>query len=119
MKVLEKIERLLKLHGLETAELIHRYHQERYEEQKRIDEAVYGLITVKAHFLDNSLNIQILNARNLHCMDSNGERDIFSRVSGKSFGDVMCPSDDTKLASRESKQSYITRAEKIYFLGRE
>ncbi|KAL6262717.1 hypothetical protein P5V15_005509 [Pogonomyrmex californicus] len=72
VQVLEKIERLLKLHGLETAELIHRYHQERMEEQKEIEEPIYGLITVKAFFVDNSLNIQILNARNLRCMDSNG-----------------------------------------------
>lgn len=76
VQVLEKIERLLMLHGLETADLIHCYHQERLEEQKVLEETVYGLITVKAHFIDNSLNIQILNARNLRCMDSNGERDI-------------------------------------------
>ncbi|KAL6446334.1 hypothetical protein ACFW04_001140 [Cataglyphis niger] len=73
VQVLEKIERLLKLHGLETAELIHRYHQERLEEQKEIEEPIYGLVTVKAYFIDNSLNIQILNARNLRCMDSNGD----------------------------------------------
>ncbi|XP_025154207.1 protein unc-13 homolog 4B isoform X4 [Harpegnathos saltator] len=72
VQVLEKIESLLKLHGLETAQLIHRYHQERIEEQKEMEEPMYGLITVKAHFIDNTLNIQILNARNLHCMDSNG-----------------------------------------------
>ena len=72
--VFEKIERLLQLHGLETAELIHRYHQERMEEQKEIEEPVYGLISIKAYFVDNSLNIQILNARNLRCMDSNGEQ---------------------------------------------
>lgn len=74
MQVLEKIERLLKLHGLETAELIHRFHQNRMEEQKKMEESVYGLVSVKAYFVDNSLNIQILNARNLRCMDSNGER---------------------------------------------
>lgn len=74
MQVLQKIEHLLKLHGLETAELIHRYHTERLEEQKEIEEPIYGLITVKAHFIDNSLNIQILNARNLHSMDNNGEQ---------------------------------------------
>lgn len=74
VQVLEKIDRLLKLHGLETAELIHQYHQERLEEQKEIEEPIYGLVTVKAHFIDNLLNIQILNARNLHCMDSNGEQ---------------------------------------------
>lgn len=71
--VLEKIERLLKLHGLETAELVHRYHQERMEEQKQMEEPIYGLVSVKAYFVDNSLNILILNARNLRCNDSNGE----------------------------------------------
>ncbi|XP_071625523.1 protein unc-13 homolog 4B isoform X1 [Temnothorax longispinosus] len=72
VQILEKIERVLKLHGLETAELIHRFHQERMEEQKEMEEPIYGLVSVKAYFLDNSLNIQILNARNLRCIDSNG-----------------------------------------------
>jgi len=73
VQILEKIEQLLKLHGLETANLIRRYYQERIEEQKQMAEAFYGLVTVKAHFINNSLNIQILNARNLRCMDSNGK----------------------------------------------
>lgn len=80
VQVLEKIERLLKLHGLETAELIHRYHQERIDEQKEMEESVYGLVTVKAHFIDNSLNIQILNARNLRCMDNNGKCDSYVKI---------------------------------------
>lgn len=74
MQVLEKIENLLKLHGLETAELVHSYHQDRLKEQKEMNESIYGLISVKAYFVDNLLNIQILNARNLRCMDSNGEQ---------------------------------------------
>ncbi|XP_047346149.1 protein unc-13 homolog 4B isoform X9 [Vespa velutina] len=73
VQVLEKIEELLKLHGLETAELIHRYNQDRLREQKEMEETIYGLLTVKAWFLNNSLNIQILNARNLRPMDSNGD----------------------------------------------
>lgn len=77
VQVLEKIECLLKLHGLETAELIHRYHEERVKEQKEMEEPTYGLVSVKAYFVDNSLNIQILNARNLHCTDSNGEHKFF------------------------------------------
>ncbi|XP_076177568.1 C2 and C2B_Munc13-like domain-containing protein staccato isoform X3 [Ptiloglossa arizonensis] len=72
VKVLEKIEYLLELHGLETAKLIHRYHQERIKEQNEIEESEYGQITVKAQFVDNSLNIQILNARKLRPADSNG-----------------------------------------------
>ncbi|KAI4490005.1 hypothetical protein M0804_004187 [Polistes exclamans] len=73
VQVLEKIEELLKLHGLETAELIHRYNQDRLNEQKEMEETIYGLLTVKASFSNNSLNIQILNARNLRPMDSNGD----------------------------------------------
>ncbi|XP_017765813.1 PREDICTED: protein unc-13 homolog D isoform X3 [Eufriesea mexicana] len=79
VKVLEKIEHLLELHGLETAELIHRYHQERIKEQNELEDSEYGQITVKAQFLDNSLNIQILNARKLRPVDSNGE--LVGRVS--------------------------------------
>ncbi|XP_053984582.1 protein unc-13 homolog 4B-like isoform X1 [Hylaeus volcanicus] len=73
VKVLEKIEYLLELHGLETAKLIHRYHQERIKEQEEIEESEYGQITVRAQFVDNSLNIQILNARKLRPADSNGD----------------------------------------------
>ena len=73
VQVLEKIESLLKLHGLETAELIHRYNLERIREQKELEDAVYGHLTVRAQFIDNSLNIQILNARNLRATDSNGK----------------------------------------------
>ncbi|XP_057330186.1 protein unc-13 homolog 4B isoform X3 [Microplitis mediator] len=73
VQILEKIERLLSLHGLETAELIHRYHLERAQEQKNIKEASLGMLTVRAQFISNSLNVQILNARNLRPMDSNGD----------------------------------------------
>lgn len=71
--ILEKIEKLLKLHGLETAALIHRYNQERLEEQKTIEDSSFGQLTVRAYFVDNSLHIQIMNARNLTPMDTNGE----------------------------------------------
>ncbi|XP_076249769.1 C2 and C2B_Munc13-like domain-containing protein staccato [Calliopsis andreniformis] len=73
VKILEKMEHLLELHGLETAELIHRYHQERIREQNELEDSEFGQITVKAQFVDNSLNIQILNARKLRPVDSNGD----------------------------------------------
>ncbi|XP_076762015.1 C2 and C2B_Munc13-like domain-containing protein staccato isoform X4 [Xylocopa sonorina] len=79
VKVLEKIEYLLELHGLETGELIHRYRQERIKEQNELEESEYGQITVRAQFVDNSLNIQILNARKLRPVDSNG--DLVGKVS--------------------------------------
>ncbi|KAG8040085.1 hypothetical protein G9C98_001201 [Cotesia typhae] len=73
VKILEKIERLLSLHGLETADLIHRYYLERAQQQKDIEETSHGMLTVRAQFISNSLNVQILNARNLRPMDSNGD----------------------------------------------
>ncbi|CAL7938780.1 unnamed protein product [Xylocopa violacea] len=80
VKVLEKIEYLLELHGLETGELIHRYRQERIKEQNELEESEYGQITVRAQFVDNSLNIQILNARKLRPVDSNGTCDSYVKV---------------------------------------
>ncbi|XP_026666615.1 protein unc-13 homolog 4B isoform X1 [Ceratina calcarata] len=79
VKVLEKIEYLLELHGLETADLIHRYHHERIKEQNELEESEYGQITVRAQFVDTSLNIQILNARKLRPVDSNGKVSTFKR----------------------------------------
>ncbi|KZC08060.1 BAI1-associated protein 3 [Dufourea novaeangliae] len=79
VQVLEKIENLLELHGLETAELIHRYHQERIKDQNELDDSEYGQLTVKAYFVDNILTIQILNARKLRPVDSNG--DFIGKVS--------------------------------------
>ncbi|XP_076681977.1 C2 and C2B_Munc13-like domain-containing protein staccato isoform X3 [Andrena cerasifolii] len=79
VKILEKMEHLLQLHGLETAQLIHRYHQERITEQNELEESEYGQITVKAQLLDNCLNVQIMNARKLRPVDTNG--DFIGKVS--------------------------------------
>nr|XP_012141509.1 PREDICTED: protein unc-13 homolog D isoform X8 [Megachile rotundata] len=94
VKVLEKIEHLLELHGLETAELIHRYHQERLKEQNEMEESEHGQLTIKAQFVDNSLNIQILNARKLRPIDSNGACDSYVKVRllpEEKFTDVKLP----------------------------
>lgn len=67
---------LLEIHGASTAELIMKYQHGRYNEQVKIPskQAENGLLTFRANYCEdnNTLRIEILNARNLKAMDSNG-----------------------------------------------
>lgn len=56
---------MLLLYGMETRELIHLYYLEREEEQKTMEVARFGLLTVRIQFDENVLRLEILNARNL------------------------------------------------------
>ncbi|KAL7300180.1 hypothetical protein TKK_0007025 [Trichogramma kaykai] len=69
VQVLERIEKTLGLYGLETGELILRYYQDRLAVQSAMQDEPYGLLTVKAYFFNDLLNLQILNARNLRAID--------------------------------------------------
>ncbi|PSN30834.1 Protein unc-13 4B [Blattella germanica] len=69
--ILKKIEHILLLHGMESWELIHRFHLERREEHRYIETASLGLLTVRLQFVENLLRVEILNARNLQPMDVN------------------------------------------------
>lgn len=69
---LEKLDRLMELHGRATVDLIHQYYNERYELQNAMNESSYGCISVQCCFKQNVLEIEIMSARNLHPMDSNG-----------------------------------------------
>jgi len=71
--ILQQIEHLLLLHGMETWELIHQYHLERKEEQITMEGVTRGLLTVRVQFVEDLLRIEILNARNLHPMDVSGK----------------------------------------------
>jgi BAI1-associated protein 3 len=71
-ETLEKVEYLLKLHGFETADLIHQYYIERWEDQQGMTEAPFGVLTVRATFTSSSVKIEVMNANNLLPMDSNG-----------------------------------------------
>lgn len=70
---LKRVEYLLKIHGMETRELIHQYYLERWQEQKAITEPKMGVLTVRAQFIDDNLKVEVMNARNLMPTDSNGE----------------------------------------------
>ncbi|XP_065338040.1 protein unc-13 homolog 4B isoform X3 [Cloeon dipterum] len=77
----------LKMHSLDTSELIQQYFLNRYEEQKLLthtpsqnSEQCCGLLTVKCMFQDQYLKIEILNGRNLRPTDSNGYCDSYVKV---------------------------------------
>ncbi|XP_062536569.1 protein unc-13 homolog 4B isoform X2 [Armigeres subalbatus] len=75
------IERLLQLHGYETTDLIHQYYIDRVKEQEQAEEDnIFGLLAVQCFFKGNVLELEIMNARNLRPMDSNGTCDSFVRV---------------------------------------
>lgn len=63
--MLRKVDHMLLLHGMETRELIHQYYLERKEEQKTMEVARFGLLTVRIQLDENVLRLEILNARNL------------------------------------------------------
>ncbi|XP_069677867.1 protein unc-13 homolog 4B-like [Periplaneta americana] len=65
LSLLKKMDHMLHLHGMETQELIHQYYLEKQEEQKAMETALYGLLTVRLQFAENMLRIEIMNARNL------------------------------------------------------
>ncbi|XP_044755920.1 protein unc-13 homolog 4B isoform X3 [Coccinella septempunctata] len=73
-------EQLLKVYGLETNDLIHQVNLDLHEEYKSNTESTYGVLTVRAKFQENVLYIEILNAKILVAMDSNGLCDAFVRV---------------------------------------
>ncbi|XP_026318731.1 protein unc-13 homolog 4B isoform X5 [Hyposmocoma kahamanoa] len=77
---LKRVEYLLKIHGMETRELIHQYHLERWQEQKAITDPKMGVLTVRAQFVENNLKVEIMNARNLLPTDSNGLCDSYVRI---------------------------------------
>lgn len=77
-EIMAKIKRLLKLHGADTTELIHQYRLERMEEAEKDDGL--GWLTVRAIFVDDNLNIDVLNARQLKKMDVGGSADPYVKI---------------------------------------
>jgi len=71
-ETIQKLEALMHLHTLDTADLIHEYYLERLQEQKEMVEANEGVLTVKLIFINNVLKVDVLNANGIKAMDANG-----------------------------------------------
>lgn len=77
---LKRTEQILRINGLETADLIHYVHKNLAKEFSEMKDSPYGEISIRAKIESNTLTIEIMNARNLMAMDSNGACDSFVRV---------------------------------------
>lgn len=71
-EILSQIERLLQLHGMETTDLIMQVHLARVNEQREMVSATNGLLTIRMQFVHDTLRVEVMNARNLKPMDTNG-----------------------------------------------
>lgn len=56
------------------------YYLDRYKEQNEMTDTPLGILTVQCYFKGNSLEIEILNAKHLVPLDTNGLCDPFVRV---------------------------------------
>lgn len=79
-ETLEHIDKLLELHGYETADLIHQYYKDRYKMQCEMTSTPFGILTVQCYFQGNILEIEIMNAKSLVPMDTDGSCDPFVRI---------------------------------------
>nr|CAI5860663.1 unnamed protein product [Callosobruchus analis] len=77
---LRRTEQILRLNGLETAELIHEVHLGLANEFKKAKDSQLGEISVRTKFEESTLTIEVMNGRNLLAMDSNGTCDAFVRL---------------------------------------
>lgn len=84
LEKVKKIDHVLDRYGLNTSRLIHQYFKDRYEMQNQIQKTPYnpnGMLTVICYFSGNTLNVEILNARNLIPLGPNKKCDPFVKIS--------------------------------------
>lgn len=91
---LKRTEQLLKMNGLETNDLIHQAHLDLHQEYRGLRESKYGVLSVRAKFNGNNLVIEVINARNLIAMDSNG-RFLGGKLSKKKLKSVFLGGSDS------------------------
>jgi hypothetical protein len=66
---------------MDTGDLIHQYRLDRLKQTVESGKDVgLGSLSVRVIFIDDALNIDILTARNLKAMDTNGSADPYVKV---------------------------------------
>lgn len=79
-----QIDHLLERYGLNTANLIHQYYKDRYQMQQNISQSSlnpFGVLSIHCFFFNNTLKLEILNARNLIPIGANRKCDSFVKIS--------------------------------------
>lgn len=79
-----QIDHLLERYGLNTANLIHQYYKDRYQMQQNISQSSFkpfGVLSIRCFFFNNTLKLEILNARNLVPIGANRKCDSFVKIS--------------------------------------
>ncbi|XP_063220892.1 protein unc-13 homolog 4B isoform X3 [Bacillus rossius redtenbacheri] len=79
-EVLRRIQHLLMVHGLETGELVLQYFLERLPCQDDPDTPSLGLLTVRLQLVEDTLRVEVMSARNIRAMDSNGACDPYVKI---------------------------------------
>lgn len=57
VEILTEISKILNLHALETADLIHQYYIEKYEYQKNMSKPIYGQLTIRGRISDTDIRV--------------------------------------------------------------
>lgn len=71
--VYRAVKQRLKLHKTDTDTLIELYYEDRLMEQQRVNEANYGVLSVRAYYHHDSLCVEVLKARDVIPLDPNGK----------------------------------------------
>lgn len=70
----------MQIQEMDTWELVHQYRMEQLSEQRVMQTPSHGLLTVRMMFLEGTLMIEILNARNLQPISSKGTSALWNIV---------------------------------------
>ncbi|XP_066150952.1 protein unc-13 homolog 4B isoform X3 [Euwallacea fornicatus] len=95
---LRRTEETLRINGLETCDLIHEVHLDLANKFDELTESPFGEISFRCKFDGDILKIEVMNARDLAVMDSNGTTDSFVRIHllpEHKFGNVEKPKTKT------------------------